>query len=323
MKHVSILPLYDATLTSIDSSHQLLNRVNDFMSYQKKPHFYNVEVVGLVKNTKLSNGLYTVNTDKTINQIEKTDVIVLPLLCGNFKKAIEENQKYTKWLTSQYHNGSEIVCLCVGSFYLASTGLLDNRKCAVHWAAKNEFKEMFPKIKIVDDSIITDEKGIYTCGGGYSHLNLILYIIEKHLGREISILASKMFEIDIERKSQNPYVIFMGQKRHGDELVLKVQELIENNPTGNYTVDTICEKFNIGRRTFERRFKKCTGNSMLEYIQRVKVEYAKKGLEAGRKTVNEIIYETGYNDIDAFRKVFKKITDLSPIDYRKKYSILN
>ncbi|MDB5249857.1 MAG: helix-turn-helix-domain containing protein AraC type [Segetibacter sp.] len=321
MKHVSILPLYDATLSSIDSSHQLFSRVNDFMRYQGKEPFYNIELVGLAKSTKLSNGLYTINTDKTIDQIEQTDIIVLPLLCGNFKKAIQENKKYTNWLIAQYHKGAEVVCLCVGSFYLASTGLLDNRKCAVHWAAKNDFKEMFPNIKVIDDSIITDEKGIYTCGGGYAYLNLLLYVFEKHLGREISVLASKMFEIDIERKSQNPFVIFTGQKKHGNEIVLKAQEFIENNPTDSYTVDSICEKFNIGRRTFERRFKNCTGNSILEYIQRVKVEFAKKHLEAGRKTVNEIIYATGYNDIDAFRKVFKKITDLSPVDYRKKYSI--
>jgi transcriptional regulator GlxA family with amidase domain len=191
----------------------------------------------------------------------------------------------------------------------------------VHWAAKNEFQEMFPAVEITGDTIITDDKGIYTCGGGYAYLNLILYIFEKHLGKEISILASKMFEIDIERKSQNPYMIFIGQKKHGDETVLQVQQFIENNPTETFTIDSICNKFNIGRRTFERRFRKCTGNSITEYIQRVKVEFAKKHLEAGRKMINEIIYETGYNDVDAFRKIFKKITDLSPAEYRKKYSI--
>jgi transcriptional regulator GlxA family with amidase domain len=291
------------------------------MKYQGKPPYYHIEIVGLTKNTESSNSLYTINTNKTIDQIKKTDVIVLPLLCGDFKRAIQENKEYTDWLISQYHNGAEIVCLCVGSFYLASTGLLDNKKCAVHWAAKNEFKEMFPAITIIEETIITDEKGIYTCGGGYSYLNLLLYIFEKHLGREISILASKMFEIDIDRKSQNPYMIFIGQKKHGDEVVLKVQELIEKNPTEMYTVDDICEKYSVGRRTFERRFKKCTGNSIMEYIQRVKVEFAKKHLESGRKTINEIIYETGYNDTDAFRKVFKKYTDLTPIDYRKKYTL--
>lgn len=321
MKHITILALHDATITSIDSSYQILNRVNDFMRYQQRASFYTVEIAGLKKNNELNNGLYSINTDKPIDEIKKTDVVVIPLLCGDFSKALKANEKYRDWVISQYHNGAEIVSLCVGSFFLASTGLLNNRKCAIHWAAKNDFKEMFPGILVVEDSIITDECGIYTCGGGYSYLNLLLYIIEKHLGREMSILASKMFEIDIERKSQNPFMIFMGQKRHADKPVLDAQEFIENNPTGSFTVDEICLRFDVGRRTFERRFKKCTGNSVAEYVQRVKVEFAKKQLETGRKTVNEIIYEVGYNDIDAFRKVFKKHTDLSPVEYRKKYAV--
>jgi transcriptional regulator GlxA family with amidase domain len=320
MKHISILPLYDATLTSIDSSLQMLTRVNDFMKFQGKPSFYNVEVVGAEKEIKFNKGLYNIQVDKTISQVEKTDVVILPLLCGEFQAAISKNQQYEKWLITQYQLNAEIVCLCVGSFFLASTGLLDGRKCAVHWAARNEFTSMFPAVKVVNDTIITDERGIYTCGGAYSYLNLLLHIIEKHLGREISILASKMFEIDIERKTQNPYVIFVGQKKHGDEMVLKAQVLIESNPTVNFIVDDVCNKLGVARRTFERRFKKCTSNSVAEYIQRVKVEFAKKNLEAGRKTVNEIIYETGYNDIDAFRKVFKKFTDLSPLEYRKKFA---
>lgn len=232
MKHVSILPLYDATLSSLDSSHQLFSRVNDFMRYQGKAPAYHIEIVGLAKSNEAYNGRYTIHADNTIDKINKTDVIVLPLLCGDFKTAIRENEPYTDWLIGQYHKGAEIVCLCVGSFYLASTGLLDDKKCAVHWAAVNEFQQLFPNVQVVEDSIITDERGIYTCGGGFSYLNLILYIFEKHYGREISVLASKMFEIDIERKSQNPYAIFMGQKRHGDDLVLKAQELIEKNCSG-------------------------------------------------------------------------------------------
>jgi transcriptional regulator GlxA family with amidase domain len=320
MKHISILPLYDATLTSIDSAHQLFNRVNDFMRYQGKPDFYQVEVVGAERDIRQNNGLYAIYADKTIDEVKKTDVIVIPLLCGDFQEAILKNEKYTTWLTAQYRNNAEIVCLCVGSFFLASTGLLQGRKCAVHWAAKNEFKARFPGVIVIDDTIITDEQGIYTCGGGFSYLNLLLYIIEKHLGREISILASKMFEIDIERKSQNPFAIFIGQKRHGNEMVLKAQEFIENNPTATFTINDLCENLGIGRRTFERHFKKSTGNSVMEYIQRVKVEFAKKHLETNQRTVNEIIFETGYTDIDAFRKVFKKFTDLSPIDYRKRFA---
>jgi len=321
MKHISILALHDATMNCIDSSYQILSRVNDFLKYNGKAPFYAVEIVGLKKNIKLNNGLYNINVNRTINETTKTDVIVIPILCGDFPKAVKANEKYRDWVTAQYYNGAEIVSLCVGSFFLASTGLLKSRKCAIHWAAKNDFKAMFPDINVIDDTIITDENGIYTCGGGYSYLNLLLYIIEKHLGREMSILASKMFEIDIERKSQNPFMIFVGQKRHEDKNVLNAQEFIEKNPTETFTVDEICAKVDVGRRTFERRFKKCTGNSVAEYIQRVKVEFTKKQLETGRKTINEIIYEIGYNDIDAFRKVFKRHTDLSPVDYRKKYRL--
>lgn len=320
MKHISILTLNDATITSIDSSYQIFSRVNDFLKYQGREPFYLVEIVGVTKNTKLNNGLYDINVNRTIGEITKTDLIVVPLLCGDFSSTSKKNESYGPWVQSQYNNGCEIVSLCVGSFFLASTGLLSGRKCAIHWAAKNDFRAIYPDVDVVDDRIITDEGRIYTCGGGYSYLNLILYVIEKHLGKEMSILASKMFEIDIERKSQNPYMIFLGQKRHGDPSVLKGQEIIEKNPTEIFTVDEICTQVGVGRRTFERKFRKCTGNSLAEYIHRVKVEFTKKQLEVGRKTVSEIGYEVGYNDIDSFRKVFKKYTDLSPVEYRRKYN---
>jgi transcriptional regulator GlxA family with amidase domain len=321
MKHVSILTLYDATLTSIDSSHQIFTRVNDFMRYQNRPPSYQVELVGLNKDMDLGGGLYSIHADKTIEEVKETDVVVIPLLCGDFKAAIKRNHPYRDWVIAQHHRKADIVCLCVGSFFLASTGLLKDKRCAVHWAAKNEFGELFPQIHLVEDNIITDENGIYTCGGGYSYLNLLMYVLEKHLGRDIAILASKMFEIDLDRKSQNPFTIFIGQKAHGDDVVLRAQHLIENNPTATFSVDGVCHQMGVGRRTFERRFKKNTGNSVVEYVQRVKVEFAKKLLESSEKTVNEVTYATGYNDVDAFRKVFKRFTDLSPLDYRKKYAM--
>jgi transcriptional regulator GlxA family with amidase domain len=290
------------------------------MRYQNRQPFYNVEMVGLERVISLGDGLYSIHSDKTIDEVPQTDVIVVPLLCGNFNEAIGKNSRFAKWLVRQYEQNAEIVCLCVGSFFLASTGLLDGKRCAVHWAAQHEFKSLFPFIRVVDDHIITDENGIYTCGGGYSYLNLLLYVLEKHLGRDIAILASKMFEIDIDRKSQHPFTMFIGQKTHGDDGVLRAQTLIENNPATSFSVDEVCEQVGIGRRTFERRFKKNTGNSLIEYTQRVKVEFAKKLLESSEKTINEVTYAAGYNDVDAFRKVFKRFTDLSPLDYRKKYA---
>lgn len=321
MKHLSILALEDATMNCIDSCFQILTRVNDFQRYQGKPPFYKVDIVGTSKKMKINKGLYNINVSRTIDEVRKTDVIFIPIVCGDFAKTAATNEPYRDWVIRQRKKGAEIVSLCVGSFFLASTGLLDNRKCAIHWAAKDEFQSMYPKVHVIDETIITDESGIYTCGGGYSFLNLLLYIIEKHLGREMSVLASKMFEIDIGRKKQHPFMIFMGQKRHNDEEILKAQEFIENNATEVFTVEGLCERLGMSRRTFERRFRKNTGNSIVEYIQRVKVEQAKKQLEVGSKTINEIIFDVGYNDVDAFRKVFKKYTDLSPMEWRRRYGI--
>ena len=319
MKRVTILALEDATINCIDSCFQIFTRVNDFLRYQGKDPFYKVEIAGVDTHTVLNNGLYSINTDVSIGRIEQTDVILIPITCGHFPHSVKQNEKFREWVITKYKEGTEVVSLCVGSFFLASTGLLDNKRCAIHWAAKNEFLALFPKVELVDDHLITDEEGIYTCGGAYSYLNLLLYVIEKHLGREMAVLASKMFEIDLDRKSQNQFVIFLGQKTHSDACVLAAQNFIEGNFDKKMTVEEICSKTGVGRRTFERRFKKLTGNSIIEYIQRVKVEAVKKELERGRKTISEIVFDIGYNDIDAFRAVFRRCTGLSPLDYRKKY----
>jgi len=167
---------------------------------------------------------------------------------------------------------------------------------------------------------MTEEDGIYTSGGAYSFLNLLVYLIEKYAGRDIAILIAKAFMIDIDRFSQSPFIIFQGQKAHEDEPVKKAQEFIEKNFQDKITVDQLASMLAIGRRNLERRFKKATSNSVIEYMQRVKIEAAKKLLEAGRKNVSDIMYEVGYADIQTFRDVFKKITGMTPVDYMNKYN---
>ncbi|MDF2191788.1 helix-turn-helix domain-containing protein [Paraflavitalea sp. CAU 1676] len=319
MKHVSILVLKGATVSSIDGSLQIFSRVNDFLKHKGQEPFYRIEVIATEHNTSIGHGLYAVQANRLLKEVTKSDLIILPTVCGDFGKIVEQNKDYYDWIIDQYHRGAEVAGLCVGSYCLAATGLLNGKQCAIHWASAEAFQQMYPAIHVIADKIITDDQAIYTSGGGYSYLNLLLYIIEKHLGREISILASKMFQIDYERKDQTPFAIFVGQKQHGDSTVVNAQEFIEANYQEKISVDELSEKNHIGRRTFERRFKKSTGNSINEYIQRVRVEAAKRQLEAGRKTINEVIYEVGYSDLNAFRSVFKKYTGLSPIDYRNKY----
>ena len=127
-------------------------------------------------------------------------------------------------------------------------------------------------------------------------------------------------DLDLNRTTQSPFIIFNGVKDHQDEEILKSQEFIEENYQGKLMVDEIAARFNLSRRTFERRFKKCTRNTVAEYIQLVKIEAAKKQLEAGRKSIAEIMFDVGYVDIQTFRDVFKKITGMTPVEYRNKYN---
>jgi transcriptional regulator GlxA family with amidase domain len=277
-------------------------------------------LVGLSNDTEVSGGIYTVHTDSVLKDIKKTDLIIIPALDGDLKNAIEQNKEFIPWIVKHYTQGAEIASLCLGAFLLASTGLLKGKQCATHWAAANEFRKMFPDVNLVTEKIITDEQGIYSSGGAFSYMNLILYLIEKYAGLEMAILCAKVFAIEIERDSQSPFIIFQGQKDHEDEPIIKAQEFIEKNYQDKITIEQLTSMLALSRRNFERRFKKATNNTVTEYIQRVKIEVAKKDLEAGRKNINEVMYEVGYNDTKAFRTTFKRITGLLPAEYRSKYN---
>ena len=320
MKHISILVPKGAILGSLEGSRQLLTQVNEFFKAKGEPPIFQVQLVGLSRETLLSNGLFSVHTDATIENVTKTDLVIIPALDGDISIALENNKAFIPWIIKQYQGGAEVASLCLGAFLLAATGLVNGRKCATHWLATNDFKRMFPEVELVTEKIITDEKGIYSSGGAFSYLNLILYLIEKYAGRDIAILAAKVFAIELNRENQLSFTIFQGQKGHEDETIKKVQEFIEQNVLDKITVDQLASNFALSRRNLERRFKKATGNTVVEYIQRVRIEAAKMTLEQSRENVNEVMYKVGYTDTKAFRTTFKRITGLSPIQYRSKYN---
>jgi transcriptional regulator GlxA family with amidase domain len=319
MKHISILVPNEAVLASIDDPRYMFTAANEFLEAAGKAPIFKVELVGLTKEVKLHKGSFTVHTDRLISDVKKTDLVFVPALIGDMKTGLEMNKDFVPWIIKQYRQGAEVASLCIGAFLLASTGLLNGKKCSTHWRSANLFRSMFPEVTLVDDRIITEEHGLYSSGGANSYWNLLLYLLEKYTDREIAIVASKVFAVEIDRKSQSPFIMFNGQKGHEDEHVKKAQEFIEANISDRITVEDLALKFAIGKRNFERRFKKATNNTPVEYMQRVKIEAAKKSLETSRKNVNEVMYDVGYSDTKAFRSVFKKITGLSPMDYRNKY----
>ena len=320
MKHVSILVPESSVIEAIADPRYMFTAVNQFLQAEGKPPLFNVQLVGIKKEVKLDNNLFSVHADALIKDIKKTDLIFIPALCGDIKNALELNKNFVGWIQDQYNNGAEVASLCVGAFLLASTGLLNGKKCSTHWLFANEFRNMFPDVELVDGSIITEENGLYSSGGANSYWNLLLYLVEKYTNRDIAILASKFFAIEIDRNSQNAFMMFQGQKEHEDDEIKKAQEFIEENYPDKITVYNLADKFAIGRRSFERRFKKATHNTVVEYMQRVKIEAAKRSFESSRKNITEVMFDVGYTDTKAFRTVFKKITGLTPVEYRNKYN---
>ncbi|WP_273566400.1 GlxA family transcriptional regulator [Maribacter halichondriae] len=322
MKHVSILvPKGHVSVVNIAGTHQMLSWVNEFLRQTGQEPLFDIQLVGLERQLDTSGGLFAITPEVVIEEVLKTDLIIIPAIHEDYEKSLKDNGDFMPWLISHYKEGAEIVSLCISSFFLAATGLLDGKPCSTHWQQAGVFRQLFPKVILTDEKIVTEADGIYTSGGAYAFTNLIIYLIEKHAGRETAIMVAKGFMIDIDRSSQSPFMIFSGQKTHKDETVLKAQEYIEQNYQDKISVNDLCEDMALSRRTFERRFKNATSNTVLEYLQRVKVEAAKKELEKGRKHVNEIMYEVGYSDPKAFRDVFRKVTSMSPKDYQKKYSI--
>jgi transcriptional regulator GlxA family with amidase domain len=320
MKHTTILITEGSFLGSIETSRKGLIEANNYLQHCGKKPVFRVQLAGLTPEISLKGGIYSVHPEVIISRLKKTDLVLIPAFEDDIGKSMKKNQAVIPWLIKQYQSGAELASLCTGAFLLAATGLLQGKNCSTHWRATHDFKKLFPDVQLVTDKIITDEHGIYTSGGAFSSANLVLYIIEKYAGREAAIHCAKTFQVDMDRQSQSPFIIFQGQKDHEDEQIKRAQEFIEHNFDDKITVEKLADMLALGRRSLERRFKKATCNTLVEYIQRVKMEVAKKNFETTRKNINEVMYEVGYSDIKAFRNVFKKITGLSPIEYRNKYN---
>ncbi|HEX8041934.1 MAG TPA: helix-turn-helix domain-containing protein [Chryseosolibacter sp.] len=321
MKHLTILvPDGDGNnLSSIVGAYKIFSRANEYRKRSGRREVFRIQLAGTSKKVGFYDDLFSVRPHVNIASISKTDLVIIPSLNHNYEKAVEANGPMIRWIEKQYNKGAEVASICTGAFLLASCGLLSGKVCSTHWSAADELKARFPDVNVKLDQVITDENGIYTNGGAYSFLNLVIYLVEKFYDRETAVYCCKVFQIDMDRQSQLSFVIFKGQKRHGDELVRQAQEYIESNPDKKISITRLSSKLAVGRRNFDRRFIKATGDTPLEYSQRVRVESAKRALENSRKTVNEVMYEVGYSDAKAFRDVFRKVTGLSPLEYRSKY----
>ncbi|SDC49889.1 GlxA family transcriptional regulator [Niabella drilacis] len=320
MKHVTIVvPDCRVNVNTIGGAYDILCRANEYWKQAGHPSLLTIEIAGFVPEVRSHNGYLSIRP-ADIRTIRHTDLVLIPAVLGGYEEAVQQNQELLDWIRLQYKCGAEVASMCSGGFLLAATGLLQNRACSIHWNKTEEFERMFPGITIATGKIITHENGIYTNGGAYSFLNLVLYLVEILFDRSVAIFCSKVFQIDVERITQSPFTIFQVQKEHDDELIRDAQTYIEEHLDTRISFEKLAVHLAVSRRNFDRRFIRATGNTPVEYLQRVKIEAAKKELERGRKTIFEVMMDVGYTDDKTFRDVFRKITGLSPADYRNRYN---
>ncbi len=321
MKVSVFVPEY-GVIEAITPAFRSFNTANEFLVATGKQLKFEVEYVGLQEYVPANNGEYTIKTSRLLKDVERTDLLIIPPAFGDTEKGIAANAAAIPYFTKLHNRGASVASLCIGAFLLAETGLLNGKKCSTHWAHIEEFRQKYPEVEVRDGAIITEHDNIFSSGGASSLWNLVLYLVEKYADHETAVLIAKYFALDIGRDSQADFAIFRGQKNHHDEDIKKVQDYIEKNYTDKIMIDELADFVATGRRTFERRFKEATNNSPIEYIQRVRIEAAKRFFEASRKNVSEVMYEVGYSDTKAFRDIFKKVTGLTPIEYRNKYARL-
>lgn len=309
-----------AVLSSIWDTKRLFAYANELLREKSKEDFFEVKLIGLSEQLVFDGGSCVIKVDSELADVRDTDLIIVPAIWGDVLRATQLNKNYFPWLVRQYEKGTEIATYCVGAFLVAATGLLNGKQCATHWAYANEILTYYPEVKLMPDKMVIEQNGIYSCGGGTAFWNLLLYLLDKFTNRQVVIAATKYFLLDLSRDSQSEFLVFKGQREHGDLLVERVQLYLEANYREKININRLAEEFSIVRRTLERRFRKATRNTIAEYIQRTKIEVAKKEIEMNRKTINEIMYGLGYADKRAFKELFLRITGLTPMEYKRKYA---
>lgn len=303
-------------LLSVAAILDVFESVNRLYERDGQSRFFDIHVV-----TQVSETLPSDNYNALYLPQSKMDLVFVPaFLHDSLPGAIQENAACIPWLRSQYEMGAELASVCTGAFLLAATGLLNGRKATTHMDAVGEFANRFPEVQLEGHAVVTEDHRIYTSGGATSSFHLMLHLIEYHCGRNMAVRIAKMFAIDMDRIQQSYFGTFSPAQSHGDHLVLMAQQKIEEEYTRTTTIEELIQDLPSSRRNVVRRFKHATGITPIEYLQKTRVEAAKRLLERTDQSVLEVMLNTGYNDLKAFRQLFKKNAGITPKEYREKFS---
>ncbi len=321
-RRVHVLALADSTPLPVVGVADLLRKAMEIPATlgMPAPPAIEVAIVSPTRRARLrAAGGLELACDLTVHDAPQPDVLVVSALDPDVEAHLAANRDAVDYVRRVYARGADVMSLCTGAFVLAEAGLLDGREVATHWAFAELLRARYPRVRVAPDAVVVDHGRICTAGGATSFLPMTMLLVERLLGADVARAASRMFLIDVNKSPQRAYAMFASQKLHGDEGVLRAQRAIERDLSVGVSVEELARVASTSVRTFARRFKAATGNTPRDYVQRVRVEAAKRALEAGGASVAEVAAGVGFSDAVAFRRLFVAHTGLTPTDYRARY----
>jgi len=267
------------------------------------------------------DGAIRIVPEFAIKDIRRTDLIFIPTTGLNIDNLGELYGPALPWLRRWHERGAAIASVCTGVGLVAATGMLDGRRATTHWGMVETFRRKYPKVKWMPEFMVTEDRGFYCGGGVHAALDLSLYLVEKFCGHDVAVQSAKAMLIETPRAWQAGFAIVPLKTEHNDNAISGAQEWLHENFHRDFLLEAAAKRVGMSLRNFVRRFKQATGDSPLNYLQKLRVAAAKRLLESDQRTMQEIGDAVGYRDVAFFRKVFQRHTGVSPSAYREKFGV--
>ena len=317
---IGILAYEDCTASMILGVLDILSFANSQHKSENEKDLFKIEIISETGKPVNSFSKFPIQAQRNIKTKFQYDLIYVPGFVGDVEKLLLKEKKIINWLKKQSEKGSILAAACNGNFLLAEAGVMNGKKATTHWSLIEVFRKRYKEIMLEPEKIIVDNGNILSAAGVTAYFNLALFLIEKYGSKDLALTSAKVFLVDSGRKIQTPYQMYHVSKSHGDEEIVCVQDWLEKNFNENITLEKMMNVCNLGKKTLMRRFKRVTGETPLIYLQKLRIENAKRLLESRKDSFNEITWKVGYSDASSFHKVFKSETGLTPIEYRSKFS---
>jgi len=322
MLHVSLVTIPDVVVSSLAGPYDVLAYFNGLAPREQG---FQPELVGATAETFLTANGLPLTPQRTIDEIDHTDIVYIPSLhltqegweVGRYDGIID-------WMRRMYDQGARICGACTGALLLAETGLLDGREATMHWAAEATFAKNFPDVALHLEHVLiaTGPDGRLMMSGASGAWNdLVLYLITREIGPTAAQMVAKYFLLQWHPDGQTPYLRFQANLNHADGAIRTAQAWMSTNYTRPHAVEEAMRTSGLAERTFKRRFTKATGYAPIAYVQNLRIEEAKRLLERSAAPVDDVSWQVGYEDPAFFRRVFKRITGITPSAYRRKFQM--